>query len=105
MATPAVKLVFLISFTNHRIPHKLFFLLSVMDMIAQGQVIENFIEPAFELTDTLNEYWNAVMPIGHQSTMAHPFPRLQYGGFWHRIANSGYNISAQFLFNSKTYLF
>ena len=52
MATPAVKLVFLISFTNHRIPHKLFFLLSVMDMIAQGQVIENFIEPSFELVDT-----------------------------------------------------
>ncbi len=34
-----------------------------MDLIAQGQIIENFIEPSFELVDNWNEYWNAVMPI------------------------------------------
>jgi putative restriction endonuclease len=62
-----------------------------MDMIAQGLVLENFIEPSFELVDTLNEYWNAVMPIGHPSTMAYPFPRLQSGDFWHRIANPSYD--------------
>ncbi|MCP4876094.1 MAG: hypothetical protein GY896_11565, partial [Gammaproteobacteria bacterium] len=43
--------------------HKPFLLLYVMDMIAQGQVIENFIEPSFELVDTWNGYWNTVMPI------------------------------------------
>ena len=62
--------------TNHRAPHKQFLLLSVMDLIVQGQIVENFIEPSFELVDTWNGYWNAVMPIGHRSTMAHPFPRL-----------------------------
>ncbi len=31
--------------------HKLFPLLSVMDIITQGWVIENFIEPSFELLD------------------------------------------------------
>jgi len=34
-----------------------------MDMIAQGWVIENFIELSFELVDTWNRYWNAVLPI------------------------------------------
>jgi hypothetical protein len=47
-----------------------------MDMIAQGKVIENFIEPPFDLIDTWNGYWNAVMPIGHQSTMVLAFPQL-----------------------------
>ena len=51
------------SHINHRTPHKPFPLLSVMDMVAQGQVIENFIELSFELVDTWNGYWNAVMPI------------------------------------------
>ena len=43
--------------TNHRAPHKPFLLLSVMDLIAQGQIIENFIDPSFELVDTWNGYW------------------------------------------------
>ena len=34
-----------------------------MDMIAQRQVIEKFIDPFSELVDTWNEYWDAVMPI------------------------------------------
>jgi hypothetical protein len=34
-----------------------------MDLIAQGQITENFIEPSFELVDTWNGYWNAIMPI------------------------------------------
>jgi len=34
-----------------------------MDMNAQGQNIENFFEPSFELVDAWNGYWNAVMTI------------------------------------------
>ena len=73
-------------------------------MIAQGQVIENFIEPSIELVDTWNGYWNAVMPIGHRSTMAYPFPRLQYDGFWHRIANSGCNAKTAYNISSMAKL-
>ena len=50
--------------TCHRAPHKPFLLLSIMDLIAQGQIVENLIEPSFELVDTWNGYWNAIMPIG-----------------------------------------
>jgi putative restriction endonuclease len=90
--------------TNHCAPHKPFLLLSVMDLIAQGQIIENFIEPSFELVDTWNGYWNAVMPIGHRSTMAHPFPRLQSDGFWHRIANPNYDAKTDYNISSMTKL-
>ena len=75
-----------------------------MDLIAQGQIVENFIEPSFDLVDTWNGYWNAVMPIGHRSTMAHPFPRLQSEGFWHRIANPGYDAKTDYNINSMTKL-
>jgi putative restriction endonuclease len=39
--------------TFHRVPHKPFLLLSIMDLIAQGVIAENFIEPSFELVVTL----------------------------------------------------
>lgn len=77
--------------TNHYAPHKPLLLLSIMDLIAQGLITNNFIEPSFELVDTWNGYWSVVMPINHRSTMAHPFPRLKSDGFWHRITHPGYN--------------
>ena len=90
--------------TCHRAPHKPFLLLSIMDLIAQGQIIENFIEPSFELVDTWNGYWNAVMPIAQRSSMAYPFPRLQSDGFWHRIANPGYDADIDYNVSSMAKL-
>jgi putative restriction endonuclease len=40
--------------TTHKAPHKPFLLLSIMDLIAQGAITENFIEPSFELVETFN---------------------------------------------------
>lgn len=77
--------------TNHRAPHKPFLLLSILDLIAQGIIRDNFIEPSYELVDTWNGYWNAVMPIGKQSSMAYPFPRLRNDGFWPLVTNKGYD--------------
>jgi hypothetical protein len=45
--------------------------------IEQGQITKNFIEPSFELLDTLNGYWQAVMPVGSKTSMAYHFPRLK----------------------------
>ena len=75
--------------TVHRAPHKPFLLLSVMDLIALGIIIENFIEPSLDLLETFNRYWSLVMPVVSKTTMAHPFPRLQTDGFWHQIATAG----------------
>ena len=36
----------------HRAPHKPFLLLTVMDLIAQGIITENFIEPSLDLLET-----------------------------------------------------
>lgn len=40
--------------TYHRAPHKPFLLLSVMDLIAQGRITENLIEPSYEPIETFN---------------------------------------------------
>jgi len=44
------------------------------------------------------------MHIGHQSTIAHPFPRLQSDGFWHRIANPGCNAKTNYNISSMAKL-
>ncbi len=90
--------------TCHRAPHKPFLLLSIMDLIAQGQIVENLVEPSFELVDTWNGYWNAVMPIGKHSSMAYPFPRLQSDGFWHRIAKPGFDADVDYNISSMAKL-
>ena len=64
-----------------------------MDLIAQGQIVKNFIEPSFELVDTWNGFWQAIMPIGKHSSMAYPFPRLESDGFWHRGGGGTFYIS------------
>jgi len=71
-----------------------------MDLITQGQITRNFIEPSFELLDTFNGYWSAVMPPGAKTSMAYPFSRLQTDSFWHRIPKPGYE--AQIEYNVKS---
>jgi len=33
-----------------------------MDLIAKGCITQNLIEPSYELVDTFNTYWAAIMP-------------------------------------------
>ncbi len=58
--------------TTFQAPHKPFLLLSIMDLISQGSISENFIEPSFELVETFNHYRNSIMPIGSKTSMAYP---------------------------------
>jgi hypothetical protein len=37
--------------TYHRAPHKPFLLLSVMELIAQGRITQNLIEPSYDLVE------------------------------------------------------
>ena len=92
------------TYTLHRAPHKPFLLLSIMDLVAQGTILSNFIEPVFELVDTFNTYWNCIMPIGSKTSMAYPFPRLKTDGFWHLIPNPGYENQINIDFSSMTKL-
>ena len=56
--------------TCHRAPHKPFLLLSIMDLIAQGRITQNLIEPSYELVDTFNTYWATIMPSGSKTSMS-----------------------------------
>jgi len=80
--------------TSYQAPHKPFLLLSIMDLIAQGLITKNFIEPSFELLDTFNTYWNSVMPLGTKTSMAYPFYHMRTEPFWQLIPNEGYKDQA-----------
>jgi putative restriction endonuclease len=67
-----------------------------MDLIAQGEITTNFIEPSFDLLDTFNGYWSAVMPAGAKTSMAYPFSRLRTDRFWHRIPKPGYDPDIEY---------
>jgi hypothetical protein len=49
-----------------------------MDLIGQGRITGNPIEPSYELVDTFNTYWAAVMPPGATTSTAYLFPHLRY---------------------------
>jgi putative restriction endonuclease len=82
------------AYTSYRAPHKPFLLLSIMDLIAQGSIAENFIEPSFELLDTFNTYWNNVMPLSSKTSMAYPFYHMRTEPFWQLMPNEGYKDQA-----------
>jgi putative restriction endonuclease len=75
-----------------------------MDLIAQGSIAENFIEPSFELVEIFNGYWNSIMPVGSKGNMAYPYPRLKTDGFWHLIPNPRYENQINIDFSSMTKL-
>ena len=92
------------SVTTHRAPHKPLLLLSVMDLIAQGVIYENFIEPSFELVDTFNRYYSGIMPPGSKTSMAYPFSRLQTDGFWQRVTKPGFDPGIEYNIKSMVRL-
>ena len=55
--------------TCHQAPHKPFVLLSVMDLVAEGALTENFIPPSMELVELFNIYWFSIMPVGKKVIM------------------------------------
>ena len=76
--------------TTRQAPHKPFLLLSIMDLIAQGAITKNFIEPSFELVDIFNGYWSSIMPVGSKGIMSYPFYHMRTEPFWQLIPNEGY---------------
>jgi putative restriction endonuclease len=71
--------------TYYRAPHNPFLLLSIIDLIAQGRITENLIEPSCELVDTFNTYWATMMPPGSTASMDYLFSILTRDGFWQRV--------------------
>lgn len=90
--------------TAYQAPHKPMLLLSVMDLIAEGLISTNFIEPSLELVETFNAYWSSIMPFDTKGNMAYPFPRLKTEGFWQLTPNPGHEDQINIAFSSMSRL-
>ncbi len=88
--------------TCHRAPHKPLLLLSVFDLIAEGAIVRNFIEPDFELAESFARYWSQVMPVGTRGIPAYPFFHLHSDGFWELVPKPGVEASPGKVISSFT---
>jgi len=76
--------------TAHQAPHKPFLLMSIMDLLAQGEITGKFIKPSPELLETFNSYFSNIMPVGQKSSMSYPFYHMRSESFWKLVPNEGY---------------
>lgn len=71
--------------TRRKAPHKPLLLLAVIDLIHRGVITSPVIDVTADLVE-LNElfkgYWCRVVPLGHSSSIAFPFSRLNSEPFW-----------------------
>ena len=71
-------------------PHKPMLLLALLDSIEEGTVTRNLVEITPELAELFGLYWSKMMSPEQRGSMAKPFFHLRSEGFWHLIAQPGY---------------
>ena len=69
-------------------PHKPLLLLSVIDLIRQGQIHENRIFPSPGLAEMFLKYWSKIV-VSRAPNFAMPFFHLKGDKFWHLYPNMG----------------
>ena len=67
--------------TNYHAPYKPLLLMTVFDLIAQGEIKNNFIELTPEFCETFTLYWSKIMPPVRKGNIAMPFFYLTSDGF------------------------
>lgn len=95
--------------TKKKAPHKPILLLAVIDLVERGVLTSSFIDVSgdlIELNDLFNLYWRLVMPLGQNSSIAFPFPRLNSEPFWELVPKPGCMVTPAQINNttSVTYL-
>jgi putative restriction endonuclease len=91
--------------TKKKAPHKPLLLLSVLDLIEQGEITSSVIYPSSDLLDTFNRYCQLVMPQSKNTSMAYPFSRIRNDGdFWRMIPHEGYSADFEYNINSMSKL-
>lgn len=94
--------------TKRKAPHKPLLLLTVIDLVRQGVISSPVIDVTgdlVELNDLFNSYWRRVVPLGHSSSIAFPFSRLNGEPFWTLLSSDGQEVDARRLnINSVTQL-
>lgn len=68
-------------------PHKPLLLLAIIDLIEQGTIIENEIEPSPQLVESFLKYWNLLSV--EKPRIFLPFYHLKSDKFWHLQPKSG----------------
>ena len=71
--------------------YKPILLLSVIDLITQGIILDNRILVSDELIDTFNKYWNVLASDAYKGGLHYPFFHLQTEGFWHLVFKPTFN--------------
>ena len=80
-------------------PHKPILLLTLVELIERGIVINNRFEVSVDLVGLFQENWRLLVRTAHQPDFTQPFYYLQsdkVGGdnFWHLYPNPGFQINA-----------
>ncbi|WP_313263596.1 hypothetical protein [Sphingobacterium sp.] len=80
-------------------PHKPILLLTLVELIEKGIVIDNRFEVNVDLVGLFQENWRLLVRTSHQSDFTQPFYYLQSDkaagqGFWHLHPNPGFQINA-----------
>lgn len=84
--------------TRKKAPHKPLLLLAVLDLVQQGIINSPVIDVTgdlVELNEHFNSYWRRVVPLGHASSIAFPFSRLNSEPFWSLLGNDGEVVDAR----------
>lgn len=71
-------------------PHKPVLLLAVIQGIETGWISENRIELSPELVGAFKTIWHATVSTPHSPLIAQPFFYMRGEGFWHHVANPGF---------------
>ena len=71
--------------------YKPILLLSVIDLIAQGIIVDNKILISDELINTFNNYWNVLTSGTYKGGLHYPFFHLKHEGFWHLAFRPTFN--------------
>lgn len=74
-------------------PHKPILILSIIQLIAKGVIINNRIFITPELVLTFKQNWNQLVETGHKRNFSLPFFHLRSEPFWYLVTKPGREIS------------
>lgn len=81
-------------------PNKPILLLALIELIEQGQILENKILPSPNLFEIFMKYWSIL--TDRRPNLALPFFHLKSEGFWHHHPNAGYETALRVTIQIKT---
>ena len=82
-------------------PHQPVLLLSIIELIEQGQISENKIIPSPELVETFVKYWTKI--TNRKPKLELPFFHMKSRPFWHHQPNPGYETALSVVTQIKTF--